>query len=147
MGIFKGADAEAVLFSPLEGKLTFEGKPAAGATLKVWIKWDDPEGSTETFTADEAGFFSLPRKTGHYKDNPLVELVITQEITASYQGQDFLIWTASKSNTHEYGELGGKPVGLTCELTGDMRGIRTDEVLMGTVCTWDSLDSTGVNNE
>jgi len=32
---FKGKKVEAVLFSPLEGKMTYQGKPAAGATIKL----------------------------------------------------------------------------------------------------------------
>lgn len=36
MAIFFGGEkVEAVLFSPLEGKLTFEGKPASGAKINL----------------------------------------------------------------------------------------------------------------
>jgi hypothetical protein len=136
---FGGEKVEAVLFSPLEGKLTFNGKPAAGAKIDLWIKWKNTEGEHFDFTADENGFFHIPQKVASYKESALAQIVITQEITVEYSNESYLIWTLSKTSTHQFGELGGKASNLTCELTNDLEAIRTDDILMGTSCSWDSI--------
>ena len=136
---FGGEKKEAVLFSPLEGKITFEGNPAAGAKINLWIKWKDKKGEHFGFTADENGFFHIPQKVAIYKENPLAQIVITQEITVEYDNENYLIWTLSKSNTHQFGELGGKPSNLTCELTTEEMDTHLEYALMGTLCKWDKL--------
>lgn len=65
MLIKKGEEAEIVLFSPLEGTLTFQSEAAASATLSLWIKWKDQKGEYETFRTDQQGKFSIPKKTVH----------------------------------------------------------------------------------
>lgn len=136
---FGGEKKEAVLFSPLEGKITFEGKPAAGAKINLWIKWKDAKGENFEFTSDENGYFQIPQQITTYKETALAQIVITQEITVEYERESYLIWTLSKTKTHLYGELGGKASNLSCELTNDITPIRTDGVLMGTTCNWESI--------
>lgn len=136
---FGGEKKEAVLFSPLEGKITFEGKPAAGAKINLWIKWKDAKGENFEFTSDKNGYFQIPQQITTYKENPLAQIVITQEITVEYERESYLIWTLSKTNTHLYGELGGKVSNLSCELKNDLTTIRADGVLMGTACNWESI--------
>lgn len=136
---FGGEKVDAVLFSPLEGKLTFNGKPASEAKLKLLIKWKDTEGEHFDFTPDENRFFHISQKVATYKERALTQIVITQEITVEYDNESYLIWTVSKTSTHQFGELGGKASNLTCELTNDLEAIRTDEILMGTSCSWDSI--------
>lgn len=144
MSIFsRGEKVDAVLFSPMEGRLTFHGEPAKGAEIKLWIKWKDQTGETITFAADERGFFSIPKKIDRFRDDPLAQVVITQEITVYYNNKDYLIWTLSKTSLNEYSELGGKPVNLICEITDEMEPRRTDESLMATNCKWDSLIKNG----
>ena len=137
---FKGEEVEAVLFSPLEGQLTYKGKPAAGAKIKLWIAWKDKQGETEYFSADEQGYFKLPKKTVVYRDSPLAQIVIVQELYVEYQANSYLIWSLSKTKTGEFSELGGKPIGFRCELEDELETIRTDDVLMGTACQWDSIE-------
>lgn len=136
---FGGKEVNAVLFSSLDGRITLDGKPASNAKIKLWIKWKDQQGETFIYTADENGVFSIPEQLATYKENALAQIVITQEITVEYLGESYLVWTLSKTNTHEFGELGGKPSNLVCELTNDLEPIRTDSVLMGTVCHWDAI--------
>ncbi len=136
---FGGEKKEAVLFSPLEGKITFEGKPAAGAKINLWIKWKDAKGENFEFTSDKNGYFQIPQQITTYKENPLAQIVITQEITVEYERESYLIWTLSKTNTHLYGELGGKPQNVTCELTTEEMDAHLENTLMGTLCKWDQL--------
>ena len=136
---FKGKEVEAVLFSPLEGTLTYQGKPAANAKLKLWIAWKDQEGETDVYYADDQGHFTIPKKTVRYKDNPLVQLSVGQEITVEYQGRETLIWRVGKISSHLFGELGGRPVGLTCELTNEEMTAHLDHALVKTLCEWQEL--------
>lgn len=133
---FGGKEVNAVLFSSLNGRITLDGKPASNAKIKLWIKWKDQQGETFIYTADENGVFSIPEQLATYKETALAQIVITQEITVEYMGESYLVWTLSKTNTHEFGELGGKPSNLVCELTNDLEPLRTDSTLMGTVCRW-----------
>ena len=137
---FKGEEVEAVLFSPMEGKITYQGKPAAVAKLKLWTAWKDKTGETEFYYADEHGVFSIPKKTMTYQRNPLAQLVIKQRITVYFEGQEFIMWEFSKKEEAEFTELGGKPINLTCELTDDERTVRGNRSLGGTNCIWDALD-------
>ncbi len=138
---FKGQEVEAVLFSPLEGKITYQGKPAAGAKIKLWVAWKDEEGETEFYYVDDQGNFSIPKKIVTYKENPLVQLSVGQEITVEYQGKEILIWSAGKSSSHLFGELGGKPIGLSCELTNEQMTPHLDHSLAKTLCEWKQLES------
>ena len=137
--LFGGEKTEAVLFSPLEGKITFEGKPASAAVLKLWVSWKDPKGETEIFNADDNGYFSIPAKVTEYKSNALAQISIGQMITAEYKGKEYIIWKAGKSSTHLYGELGGQPENVVCELTKEEMDVHLDSSLLETLCDWSKL--------
>lgn len=137
--LFGGDKTEAVLFSPLEGKLTYKGAPASGASLKLWIAWKDQDGETEQFTADENGYFSIPAKIIEYKKSPLAQMSIAQSITVTYEGNEYVIWKAGKSSTTLYGELGGQPENVVCELTKDELDTHLESALLETSCVWSNL--------
>ena len=137
---FGGEKKEAVLFSPLEGKITFNGKPAAGAKVKLWFAWQDKEGEFFYYNTDENGFFKIPGHTTTYKETPLAQLVITQEIIVEHEGKPYEMWSMSKMDPSIFSELGGEPINLRCELTNDLTTVRGNHSLGGTACTWDSLN-------
>jgi len=139
--LFGGEKVEAVLFSPLAGKITYKGKPASSAVLKLWIAWKDQKGETEIFNADEEGNFSIPANIIKYKSSALAQISIAQMITVEYKGGEYTIWKAGKSSTHLYGELGGRPEGLVCELTKEEMDTHLDNSLLETLCVWTKLDS------
>lgn len=141
-----GEKAEAVLFSPLEGKLTFKGNPAAGAKIKLWLVWKDQKGESEYFIADEKGYFQIPKKTVLYKQNPSFQISIGQMVTVEFSDQEYLIWRGGKSNTHLYGELGGRPENLICELTKEDLNTHLDYALISTRCEWTALDTATAQN-
>jgi len=137
--LFGGEKSEVVLFSPLEGKLTYKGEPASGATFNVWIAWKDQEGEVAQFTADGNGYFSIPTNIVDHKANPLVQISIAQSITVNYEGNDYVIWKAGKSSTNLYGELGGRPENVMCELTKEEMDTHLDSALLETSCVWSGL--------
>lgn len=138
MSLFFGREkVEAVLFSPLEGQLTFAGKPAAGAKIKLWYSWKDKKGEAFYYTSDDNGFFSIPKHVATYKPFFLAQLVIWQELTVEYKGISHQVWRMSKKDAAEFTELGVNPVNLVCELTNELITIRGNSSLGGTACTWD----------
>ena len=138
--LFGGEKVEAVLFSPLEGKITYESKPASGAVLKLWIAWKDQDGETKNFNTDENGNFSIPIQTIEYRSSPLAQISIAQIITVEYNGSEYEIWKAGKSSTNLYAELGGRPENLVCELTKEEMDTHLDNSLLETLCVWTNLD-------
>ena len=137
--LFKSKTGEVVLFSPLEGIMTFQGKPAAGAKIRRWVAWKDKLGETDEFTVACNGSFTLPLKKTIYRDNPMAQLVITQSLTVLFEGKEFSIWNLSKMENDLFTELGGEPNNFTCELTSEERTIHGYRSLGGTLCSWDSF--------
>ena len=142
---FGGEKKEAVLFSPLEGKLTLNGKSASGAKITLWLAWKDKEGEYHHFSADEAGHFSIPAQIAIYKESPLLQISIGQTITVDYEGREYLIWRAGKTTTTLYGELGGRPKNVTCELSDPEMNPYLEHALLETLCKWEKLDMDAVN--
>ena len=96
MSLFFGEKekVEAVLFSPLEGQLKFNGKPASGPKIKLWLAWKDKKGETKLFNADENGNFSIPAQTVLYKQNPLFQISIGQTIIVEFNHDNFTMYRA-----------------------------------------------------
>lgn len=140
MSLFSGKEEDVVLFSPLEGTLTFQGKPAAGAKITRKVSWKDDVGETDVFYADDKGHFSLPLKSAHLKLSAVSQLVINQDVSVQFNNSDHLIWTMGKGAKTLFGELGGKPLGVSCELTGDLVRVDVPDGLLGTSCKWETLD-------
>lgn len=132
---------EVVLSSPLEGTLTFDGKPAANAEIIRILKWKDDVGETESYFANEQGHFSLPLKKAKVRIPPLAEFVISQTILVRHEGQEIQIWGRTKRGTEIYNELGGRPVNFRCELTDEIEFIDVSDGLFGTSCKWDNLEN------
>lgn len=133
----KSKKVEAVLFSPLEGQLTLNGKPAANAKIKLWYAWEDKKGSTFHYIADENGFFKIPKHSAMYKPFFLAQLVISQEITVEFEELTYQIWQGSKQNPSEFAELGLQPKNIVCEMTNEQAIVRGVSSIAATTCKWD----------
>lgn len=140
MTVFSGKEENLVLFSPLAGKLTFQGKPAAGAKIVRTINWKDETGEAETFFANEKGEFSIPIKTEAAKLNGLSQFVAYQTVEVIFHETEFTIWRFGKMGKKLNDELGGRAVNLTCELTDDFVRVEVPDGGLGTSCKWDSIE-------
>ncbi len=134
---------EVVLFSPMDGIITYKGKPAANAKITRTIIWKGDEGETDTFYAAENGEFKLPIKETKVRLPAFGEFVLTQEVSVFYEGQEFFIWFRQKQDLSEYGELGGKPINFRCELTDEDVYLEGFIGLFTTSCKWDSVEIQG----
>ncbi len=134
---------EVVLFSPMEGVITYEGKPAANAKITRLIIWKGDEGETDTFYTSDNGEFKLPVKKAKVRIPAFAEFVLTQEINVLYGEQEFFIWFRQKQDIKEFGEFGGKPHNFSCELTDKRVGLEDYIGLFSTSCKWDSIENQG----
>lgn len=134
---------EVVLFSPMEGTITYEGEPVANARIVRLVKWKDNVGETESFYTDEHGYFHLPLKKAKVRIPPLAEFVISQSIFVHHGEQEFQVWGRTKRGIDLYDELGGRPVDLRCELTDEVDYIDVPDGLFGTSCKWQAIEKQG----
>jgi hypothetical protein len=141
MSLLFGTDV--VLFSPMEGIITYNGKPAAKAKIKRVIIWKGDEGETDTFYTSDNGEFKLPIKRTKARIPLFAEFVLTQEVSVFYEGEEFTVWVRQKQDLSKYGELGGRPINLHCELTEGMTRLYDFDGLFGTSCKWDTIEKQG----
>ncbi len=134
---------EVVLFSPMEGVITYKGKPAANAKITRLVIWKGDEGETDTFYTSDNGEFMLPEKKAKVRIPAFAEFRIAQEIYVFYKDEKIPIWAKSKIDINKYGELDGKPVNLRCELTDELVVLENFNGLFGTSCKWDAIEKQG----
>ena len=141
MSFLSKPEEKVVLFSPMEGLITYKNKPAAGAKIERKVSWKDDKGETDTSVTDENGKFNLSILEENVQLSKISQFVVSQEISVYFHGEKFIIWTMGKSSKLIYGELDGKPVNLTCELTDEEEPHRFDDALLMTACKWDSIEN------
>ena len=141
MSLFSGTDV--VLFSPMEGKMTYKGAPAANAKIVRTIIWKGDEGETDVFYTAQDGTFRLPIKRASIRVPMLTEFVLTQEVSVFYKGEEFTVWVKRKEELGLYGELDGKPINFRCELTDEEIYLEDFNGLFTTSCKWDSIEKHG----
>jgi len=138
--MFQKPEEEVVLFSPMQGQITLNGKPVANARVERFLKWKDETGESDSFSTNQDGQFKIPVKKDAVKLSTISKFVIAQEIRVFIGKDEYLIWTMGTGNKTSYGELGGKPVNFRCELSDEMRRVDVDDGLLGTSCQWDSIE-------
>ena len=141
MSLFLGT--EVVLFPPMDGSLTYNGKPAANAKIIVHLFWKDEVGEKEEFHANEKGEFNIPLKKTRVRIPPLSEFVVTQQISVIYEGDEFVIWSKAGLGSDEYGGLGGNPTNVRCEITEKRTKQKDFDGLFSTSCAWDLITKNG----
>lgn len=130
---------EVVLFSTMQGKLTYQGKPAANAKIVRHLTWKDDTGETESFYTDDSGEFILPERVEKIRIPMLGEFRVVQQLDVFYKEQEFMIWAKGTDQIDKYGGLGGPLTNLTCELTDEFEKDYEFRGLFGTSCKWDKI--------
>jgi hypothetical protein len=109
--------AKLVLFSAVEGTITRNGTPVAGAKVTREFLWSmKRENGSDTTVTDAAGRFSLPEITRRslmamFPHEP----VVRQTITIAADGTSYKAWVYFKRNYDDNGEL-RRPIRLKCRL-------------------------------
>lgn len=124
--------AKMVIFSAVKGRVLDNGKPVAGAVVEREFRWAwKEENGTDTTTSNAAGEFSLPAIERSSLLGSLLphEPMVRQTILIKHAGKTHKAWMFDKGNYKDNGELGGKPISITCRLEnqpvrhGDVYGI------------------------
>ncbi len=109
--------AKLVLFSAVEGTITRNGTPVAGAKVTRDFQWSmKRESGSDTTMTDAAGRFSLPDITRRslmamFPHEPVVRQTITIQIDST----SYKAWAYFKRNYDDNGEL-RRPIRLNCRL-------------------------------
>jgi hypothetical protein len=140
MSLFKGE--KVCIASGFEGRVTMEGKPAAGARIVRKFNWKDEKGETEETVADEDGRFGFPSHWDVLRRLLPLQFVVNQNIFVHYNGQEYQVWGTGKMQKSEYSEFGGaKPKNFRCELTDrEIRGVSLEVGFVATTCYWDQAE-------
>lgn len=112
--------AKMVLFSAVDGVVTLNGAPVAGAKVRREFNWGmkDENGGDSTVT-DANGRFSLPVITRRSWLAFLPhEPVVQQTILIDVAGTSYKAWMYFKRNYDNNGEL-RRPIRLACRLESD----------------------------
>jgi hypothetical protein len=108
------------IFSAVNGVVLKDGKPAVGASVRQIFNfsWASERGEVRTVT-DDNGRFSFPKISRLAIAASIFphEPVIGQTITITHDGKEYDAWMLTKHNYDENGELKGRPLNITCELT------------------------------
>lgn len=139
MSLLNKPEEEVVVFSPMEGKITFNNIPVEGAKVERFLKWKDDTGEKDTTTTDADGNFSFPIKTDKVILSKISTFVMSQEIRVYYKDNEYPVWAKAKWDKGLYGELDGIPANFRCELTDDLTRVEAGEGMTYTLCKWDSI--------
>ena len=121
--------AKMVIFSAVKGKVLLDGKPVAGAAVEREFRWAwKNETSTDSTASDANGDFALPVIERSSITGSLLphEPMVRQTIIIKHAGKVYKAWMFDKGNYDNNGELGGKPIVMTCRL--ETQPVRRGEV-------------------
>mgnify|MGYP001546747662 FL=1 len=124
------------LFSKMNGVITLNGEPAAGAKLVRTVNLSGDQ--TDETTADDSGNFEFPAvfKRTMAKHLPQ-EFAANQDIFVHYDGNEYRMWSAVKRTPDENSESRGKPLVVSCELSSEESMIMVNNSPIFSLCTWD----------
>lgn len=138
--VFGKSLQEVVLFSALEGRLLYGGEPLTNAKVRRLVKWKDDTWEEDSFHTDGDGYFSIPTLKVEAEFSPVSQFVVAQELRVDAGGEDTVFWTKVKREKEEFGEFNGRVIGLTCELTDDLRVDRSTRGALVTNCVWNKIE-------
>ena len=128
-------------FSGFEGQLLHNGEPAAFATVTRTYDWDGTL-HEETIKADEEGRFSFESVSVEMRQG-IAQFSSSQKIFVQYKNEKYQVWVCGKIAKQEFGEFGGKPKAMVCEVTADREVIALPSGGVGTSCSWEVIEDDG----
>ncbi len=119
INLAKSTYVDAVLFDPVEGLLTFEGKPAAGAKITRFVRLRQDELVEDKIVANEKGEFNFPVKIQTIRISPIAIYEVLKFITVDYAGQKIYISNKDEDRFTMNIDQHVKPLKLQYELTDE----------------------------
>lgn len=108
------------LCSKVEGVILRDGAPVENVKVKRNFNWHwGNKKNSQTVLTDSDGRFRFSEETTSSLTAKLIphEPVIEQKIVFTLDGVDYDGWFYTKHNYDNNGELNGKPLNFTCELS------------------------------
>ena len=104
------------LFSEVNGVVTLEGKPVAGAMVIRTARFNSDIYSDSVITDGEGRYHFDAIYTKSLKKITSMAPLVPQELTITHAGSEYLGWVMNKTNYDMNGEI-GRSMSLVCELT------------------------------
>lgn len=131
MGLFDAG--KTCVFSAVKARLTMNGEPVKNT--KVTRQWDWNKLNYDEAVTDENGYVTFPARFETSLSRLLpTELVVGQQLSIDYNGEETVFWTNSKREPEENAEYGGARFDLSCELSDEEVLIEDYGSLMVTMC-------------
>jgi hypothetical protein len=124
------------LFSEVNGQVTKDGKPVAGAEVMRSVELNDKTYTDTTLTNAEGRYHFAERQVKSMNSILPVEPFIPQLINIKYNKQQFIGWKMNKRNYDVNGEI-DKALQLSCELNDEpnVKEQRIGPNVFG-ICKW-----------
>jgi hypothetical protein len=118
----KGKKRGKVMFSAVSGRVLLGGEPVANQEIRQRFGWLGVDGGDATTNTDTDGYYSFPTVVS-YEKQPRNEkdVFINQQISTIHDEHTVTLWTATKHEFLDGGELGGVPIRVVHELTAESR--------------------------
>ncbi len=112
------------LFTAVDGVVTRDGEPVAGARIEQSAKLGAKEPTKQETTTDQDGRFAFPQMDVGKGLGSLLpqQFAVGQEIIIYEDGKEFVGWVLTKFEPAAGSETGTDPIKLVCELTEDESG-------------------------
>jgi hypothetical protein len=110
------------LFSEVFGRVLHEGNPVRRQELRQYFSWLGEDSGTKVTFTDDNGYYHFPAVVS-LRPEPRKEegIFIAQKISTQYNGRTIMLWETTKYDFRDGGELGGYPIRVIHDLTGEIR--------------------------
>lgn len=113
-GWFKKTEVQ--LSPEVNGTVTLNGKPVAGATIQQSLSYGDKEFNDHAIT-DAEGRFKFPAKSAKFRVSSMFDTWLSQLLVVEHAGQSVKIWSTGATNTLTYDSVRQLLFNMQCELT------------------------------
>jgi hypothetical protein len=120
--VFRGRKTGRVMFSSVSGRVLLAGEPLANQEIRQSFNWLGVDGGDVTTHTDIDGNYSFPSVVSYAKQpRNEKDVFINQRISTIHDEHTVTLWTATKYEFLDGGELGGVPIRVVHELTAESR--------------------------
>lgn len=110
------------MFSEVSGRVLLEGKPVPGLEIQQRFSWLGVDDGSAATCTDDDGCYHFPAVLSEEKQPRRdKDVFISQTISTRYDERTITLWQATRYDFLDQSELGGHPIRMVHELTGESR--------------------------
>jgi hypothetical protein len=115
-------DSNKVMFSEVSGRVLLDGKPVSTQEIRQNFSWLGVDDGDATTLTDDDGWYHFPAVYSRRKQpRGEKDIFISQTISTRHDERTITLWSTTKYDFLDRGELGGHPIRMEHELTGESR--------------------------